>query len=54
MDTHVRLNVEILEVESVFPYVNTDDRDEGQKRVLIRRRRNLELFRRRIQALCSS
>ena len=34
-ETHIRLNVEVLEVESVLPHVDTNDRDQAQERVLV-------------------
>ena len=36
-DTHVDLDVEVLEVERVLPDVDADDGDVGQERVLVRR-----------------
>ena len=49
--THVSLNVEVLKVESVLPDVNPDDRDEGQQRVLVWCRCDLEALGGRIQTL---
>ena len=41
--THVSLYVEILQVESVFPYVNADDGGVREERVLVGCGDNLEL-----------
>lgn len=49
--THVCLDVEVLEIESMLPDVNTDDGQERQERVLVRRRRDLEFLRRWVHAL---
>jgi hypothetical protein len=49
--THFDLNVEVLEVERVFPDDDADDGREVEKRALARHRRKLEVLRRRVQAL---
>ena len=52
--THVRLDVEVLEVEGVLPDVDADDGDEGEEGVLVGGRRDLETLGRRVQALQST
>lgn len=51
MITHINLNVEILEVESMLPDVNPNDRDVRQKRVLVCSRGDLEALGGRVQTL---
>ncbi len=51
--THVRLDVEVLEVEGVLPNVDADDGDKRQKGVLVGGRRDLETLGRRVEALQS-
>ena len=50
-NTHVDLDVEVLEVERVLPDVDADDGDVGQERVLVRRGRQLKTLGGRVQAL---
>ena len=50
-ETHVGLDVEVLEVEGVLPDIDADDGKQVQKRVLVSRRRDLELLGRWVQAL---
>lgn len=52
--THISLDVKVLEVESVLPNVDTDDREERKQRVLVRGRRDLQLLRRRVHTLLVS
>ena len=49
--TYIRPNVEVLEVVSVLPDIDSDDGGEGQQRVLIRRRSNLETLCLGVQTL---
>ena len=52
--THVSLDVEVLEVESVLPNVNANDGDVGQERVLVGSRRDLNDLGRGVVALQQS
>jgi len=45
----VDLDVQVLEVESVLPDVDTDDGDVSEERVLVRRRRDLKTLRRGVE-----
>lgn len=47
----VSLDVQVLEVESVLPDIDADDRDERQERVLVRGSRQLEALVLRVHAL---
>ena len=49
--THVSLDVEVLEVESVLPNVNANDGDVGQERVLVGGRCDLNDLGRGVVAL---
>ena len=49
--TYVDLYVEILQVKGVFPNVNTDDRDVGEKRILIGCGDNLQFTTGWVEAL---
>lgn len=49
--THVDFDIEVLEVESVFPDIDTDDRDQGQERVLVGGGGDLETLGRGVQSL---
>jgi hypothetical protein len=44
IETNVSLDVEILEVKRVLPHIDANDRNEVQKRVLVRSRRKFEAF----------
>ena len=50
-NTHVGLDVLVLEVERVLPDVDADDRDMAEERVLVRRRRDLNDLRGGVPAL---
>jgi len=41
-ETHIDLDIEVLEVEGVFPDVDTDDRGQVQERVLVSSGGNLQ------------
>ena len=49
--THVDLDIEVLEVESVLPDVDTDDGDQVQERVLVSGGGNLQTLCGRVQPL---
>lgn len=44
----IGLDVEVLEVESVFPDIDTDNRDVAQERILVGSGNDLELVVRRV------
>lgn len=46
--TYIRLDIEVLEIESVLPNVDANDGEMAGKRVLISSGCDLELFCRRI------
>ena len=50
-ETHVGLDVEVLEVESVLPHVDTNDRDQVQERVLVSSRGDLQMLGSEVQPL---
>jgi hypothetical protein len=50
---YVGFDIQILEIISMFPYIDADDRDVGQQRVLIGGGRDLKMLRRRIETLSS-
>lgn len=49
--TYVDFDVEVLEVEGVFPDIDADDGDVSQQRVLVGRSDDFQLFSGGIQAL---
>ena len=49
--TYVSLDVEVLEVEGVFPDINANDGDVRQERVLVGGGRDLDNLGRRVVAL---
>ena len=49
--TYVSLDVEVLEVEGVFPNIDADDGDVRQERILVGGGRDLETLGRGVQAL---
>lgn len=49
--TYVNLDVQVLQVESVLPDVDTDDGNVGQEGVLVRGGGDLKTFGGRVQAL---
>ncbi len=51
MNTYIGLDVEVLEVESVFPDIDTDNRDVAQERILVGSGNDLELVVRRVYTL---
>ena len=50
-DTHVDLDVEVLEVERVLPDIDTNDWDVRDERVLVRGRDDLKTLGHRVVAL---
>jgi hypothetical protein len=50
-DTHINFDVEVLEVERVFPDIDTDDGDMSEERILVSSGDNLEDFVARVQTL---
>ena len=49
--TYVSLDVEVLEVEGVFPNIDADDGDVRQERILVGGGRDLDHLGRRVVAL---
>ena len=52
-NTHVRLDVEVLQVEGMLPDINANEGDERQKRILVGRSSDLEALRRGVVSLVS-
>ena len=50
-ESHIGLNVLVLEVESVLPDIDTNDGDEGEERVLVSGGGDLETLGGGVQAL---
>lgn len=50
-ETHVDLNIEVLEIEGMLPDVDPDDGDQVQERVLVRGGGNLQGFGGGVQSL---
>ena len=50
-ETHVGLDVEVLEVEGVLPHVDTNDRDQVQEWVLVRGGGDLQMLGSGIRSL---
>jgi len=51
IDTHINFDVEVLEVERVFPDIDTDDGDMSEERILVSSSDNLEDLVARVQTL---
>ena len=49
--THINLDIEVLEIESVFPDVDTDDGDQVQERVLVSSGGNLQTLGGEVESL---
>lgn len=50
-DTHIRLHIQILQIKRMLPHVDADHGEMREQRVLVRRRRDLQLLGRRVHAL---
>ena len=51
IDTHINFDVEVLEVERVFPDIDTDDGDMSEERILVSSGDNLKDLVARVQTL---
>lgn len=49
--TYVRLDIEVLKIESVFPNIDTNDRDKVEQRILVGSGRDLKTLRTFVIAL---